>query len=127
MMKTIENKFFLIAVIVLSGIFSSCTKYIEVEGENRQQELVLNGLMIADSIFAVELPLSKGYVDTGRRKKVGDGVVEIFDDQGQLIETLHHTQEGIYLGNETPLAGHSYTVKAEKEGLNVINARGHVP
>lgn len=123
-MKTIYKTIFLFAIAVST---SNCTKYIEFEGEDRPSELVLNGLMIADSVFAVELSLSRGYVDAGPLNKVENGIVEVFDEQGDLIETLDHTQEGLYFGNESPLAGHTYTVKARREGLNEINALDQVP
>ncbi len=127
-MRSIHNILkILFSVLVIAVISSSCEKYIDFEGENMPRRLVLNGLVQADSVFRVDLSHSLGYIDIGALSSVENGTVEVYLSDGLLLETLVHTEDGTYEGNQVAMAGQSYRVEARAPGMQDVWAADLVP
>lgn len=108
-------------------VLVSCTKYLDFEGEGATPRLVMNGLMYADSVFVVHLSNSVGYVDNLSIEKLTNGEVQVFNAEGNLIETLFHDGDGRYIGTQTAQAGQRYTITAEHAGFGSITANDRIP
>lgn len=106
---------------------SSCEKYLDYEGEDAKPRLVLNGTFTPDSVFSVELSNSSGYINKGSLNTIPYGKVAVFDSNGQFLDSLNHTTNGIYRGTQMASANKSYTVKASAGRLGSVWASDYIP
>ncbi len=118
--------FSLILVALVFG-FAGCTKYIEFEGDNATPRLVLNGVMLADSVISVTLSNSIGYLSQDGISRQTNGVVSLRDAEGNLIETLQHLSDGHYEGSTLAAMGATYLITAEHPGFEPVSASDRVP
>ncbi len=108
---------FLIAFILLG-----CEKYLEYDGEDAKPRLVLNGVFSADSTFSVELSNSQGYVSNGSLNTISNGKVAVFNENGELVDSLEHAGDGIYTGTALAQANALYEVRASAGAFGSIYA-----
>lgn len=113
------------AAIVLLN--SSCEKYIDFEGDEANPRLVLNGIFSPDSVFSVELSNSSGYGTKGSLQTIPYGKVAVFDNDGQFLDSLKHTINGIYKGTQSASANKSYSVQASAGNLGNVWASDYIP
>lgn len=122
------RKFAMIIVLGIAAIgFQSCEKYLDYEGSDAKPRLVINGIFSPDSIFTIELSQSAGYVTSGSLKTLKNGKVNVFSEQGILIDSLIHQEEGIYKGTATAVAGEAYTISAVANGFANAYATDAIP
>ena len=94
-----KKLFFLLSV---SFIYISCEKVIPFEGDVNIPKLVINSIFQSDSTFKVHVSSSRSVIDTASFQNIEDAVVKIKDDNGAIIETLNHLDNGFYLGQVFP-------------------------
>jgi len=112
------------AVVLLN---TSCEKYLDYDGEDAKPRLVLNGIFTPDSVFSVELSNSAGYSDKGSLTTISNGKVAVFDSNGNFLDSLKHTNNGVYKGVYTASANKSYTVQASAGSVGSVWASDYVP
>ena len=113
--------------ILMVFILLGCEKYLEYEGEDAKPRLVLNGVFSADSAFSVELSNSQGYVSNGSLNTISNGKVAVFNENGELVDSLEQAGDGIYTGTALAQANVLYEVRASAGALGSIYAIDFAP
>jgi hypothetical protein len=110
-------------------VFCSCSKYLELEGPEHEPKQVLNTVFFADSLWHVELSGSISIMEESPVTfvPIENATVEIYED-GQLVETLQHTEKGIYHSNtHRPTAGKHYRIVSKAPGFPDVEAQDQMP
>jgi len=108
-------------------IFSSCIKEVHIPIENKQSKLVLNGLFNTDSLWNVELSVSKYIYDTAAIELVDDAQVIVSDTKGNSFELLN-VGEGEYQSlTEKPIIGEVYSIEATHDTHENISSTNQLP
>lgn len=123
----LRKSYFILIGAAMVFLNSSCEKYLEYDGEDAEPRLVLNGTFTPDSVFSVELSNSSGYVNRGRLNTIPYGKVAVFDSNGQFLDSLIHTINGVYKGSHTASANKSYSVQASAGSLGSVWASDYIP
>ncbi len=127
-MKNKKIKYqYLIVLISLSHFFTSCEKYLEFDEEIKEPKIVVNSIIHPDSVFKVHLSRSLSVIDNGDLTSIENGTVEIYNENGALIETLTHNQYGEYRGNLNPSEGQTYQLKVSAIGYESVSAIDYIP
>src|SRR5690606_14108465 len=100
---------------------------IDFEGEDANPRLVLNGVFTTDSVFTVELSNSSGYINNQPLNTISFGKVAVFDHDGEFLDSLHHTSNGIYKGSVIPFDNSTYSVIATAGNLGTVSAQDYIP
>ncbi|NEN22158.1 DUF4249 domain-containing protein [Cryomorpha ignava] len=108
-------------------LLSGCEKYLDFEGEDATPRLVLNGAFTTDSIFSVQLSNSSGYIDKNPLNTIAYGQVLVYGENGEIIDSLHHTENGIYTGSVLASANSSYSVVANAGSFGTVSAQDYIP
>lgn len=106
----------------LLAVLSGCEKAVDVDVPFEDPKLVLNGFMNPDSSFTVHVSKSQFVLDMAELKNITDASVRIYEGDRLLGEMVHQT-EGLYrLEGVFPEPGKTYSIQAEKQGFNPVNA-----
>jgi hypothetical protein len=111
------------AMLLVAG----CTKFIDFEGDNAVSRIVLNGVFQPDSLITLKMSNSVGYIEDADNVALVQGNVALFDDQGNLIDSLQHQGNGTYRSTVVAQPGMQYTVAAEHAGFTSVWATDRVP
>lgn len=113
-----------IIIIIVAVILSSCEKTIELDLEQTQPRIVIEGQVTdVSSKNFVKISRSTGFYTTGKTPRVTDATVMVEDDQGNTFSFAHYQGNhpdslGLYFP-ETPFtgkAGRSYKLTVVAEG-----------
>lgn len=124
-MKPIITYLFIASLLLL--LLSGCEKYLEYEGEDATPHLVLNGIFTADSVFSVQLSNSSGYIDKAPLNTIPYGDVVVYGADGEFVDSLFHTNNGIYEGTALASANNNYSVVATAGSYGTVSAEDHIP
>ena len=122
-------------LITLSGLLAACTTLVDVELPDSEPRLVVNGLFLADTIWAVEVSRSFGGLEPGNFTYVEDATVEVLQD-GAVVSTLSLCERegvitpqpyGLYCAPERPVPGRSYTLRVAAPGYASVTATDYAP
>lgn len=121
---------FLFAMVV--ELTSSCSTVTDIDVGLDNPKYVLNALLTSDSSWHVSLTKSNNIRDNQYYfDSVNDAVVEIYDQNNVLVETLapstSHPYSGQYDGAMKPNEGEQYTIKARVAGEPVLLAGTDIP
>lgn len=119
-----KKLFFLLSV---SFIYISCEKVIPFEGDLNTPKLVVNSIFESDSTFKVHISSSRSVIDISPFQNVEDAVVKIKDDNGSIIETLNHLDNGFYLGQVFPEQNKTYQLEVIHPNYNNITSTDSLP
>lgn len=123
----LRKTYFILIGTVMVFLNSACEKYLDYDGEDAEPRLVLNGTFTPNSVFRVELSNSSGYVNRGSLNTISYGKVAVFDGNGQFLDSLIHTLNGVYKGSLKASANKSYTVQASAGSLGNVWASDYIP
>ena len=118
---------FIIIGFLLLLVLSGCEKFLDFEGEDAPPRLVLNGTFTTDSVFTVQLSNSSGYVDKAPLNTIPYGNVVVYGENGEFIDSLHHTAYGIYKGSVLASANTTYRVNATAGSFGTVSAKDYIP
>jgi hypothetical protein len=107
--------------------FNSCEKVVPFEGDIDSSKLVINSIFESDSIFKVHVSVSRSVIDTSSFQNIVDANVKIKDENGYLVETLNHTNNGFYSGQNIPEENKTYTLEVEHPNFTNITASDSLP
>tara|TARA_Y100000385_G_scaffold205270_1_gene212651 strand:- start:267 stop:1184 length:918 start_codon:yes stop_codon:yes gene_type:complete len=114
-------------IILISLIYISCEKIIPFEADITIPKLVINSIFESDSSFKVHVSSSRSVIDTASFKNIEDAVVSIKNENGNIIETLSHFQNGFYVGQKKPVENQIYFLEVEHPNYANINASDSLP
>lgn len=114
-------------LLIAIACFNSCEKVVPFEGDIDSSKLVINSIFESDSIFKVHVSVSRSVIDTSSFQNIVDAIVKIKDDNGYLVETLNHTNNGFYSGQNIPEENKSYTLEVEHPNFTNVKASDSLP
>ena len=114
-------------IILISLIYISCEKIIPFEGDITISKLVINSIFESDSSFKVHVSSSRSVIDTASFKNIDDAVVSIKNEDGNIIETLSHSQNGFYVGQKKPVENQIYSLEVDHLNYTNISASDSLP
>jgi hypothetical protein len=113
--------------VMLSILVLSCEKYLDFDDEIKDSKIVLNAGIDLDSTFKVHLSRSLSVLENGDLIALENGLVAIYDRNGNLVEELIHSANGFYEGTQYPSDNEIYKVLASVEGYKSIEATDSIP
>jgi hypothetical protein len=118
-----------IIIIIISLIFSlsACREYIDIDIDEKEKVMVLNGFLNTDSTVRVNLAQSLGVLESNNNFQfISDADVDFYED-GQMKESLQYDSLGYYSGTSRPQAGKSYEIRASAGSFKDIKSRIFIP
>lgn len=120
-----KYKHFLYIAPLIAFLFS-CEKEIEFKGDEVKTKLVLNGILMPDSVVKIQLTESRFFLDNSRSfNKIDHAEVTLWKD-GEQIEFLQHTSEGYYTGTYIPREGDNLRITASCPGFDPIECETQI-
>ena len=114
-------------IICISFLYISCEKVIPFDGDVTIPKLVINSIFVSDSTFKVHVSSSRSVIDTSPFQNIEDAIVTIKDNNGTIIETLNHLDNGFYAGQTYPSQNQIYTLDVNHPNYNNISASDSLP
>ena len=105
----------------------SCEKYLEFDQEIKDSKIVVNAMFDGDSTYSVHLSNSLSVIDNADLTTIENGIVEVFDLNGNLIESLIHVGMGYYKGTLYPQTNEKYQVVSSAPGYKTVSAIDTMP
>jgi len=115
-------------LIIITLIFIiSCEKEIKFNGDEIKTKIVLNGILMPDSVVKINLTESRFFLDgesgsysnNGSFKRIDNATVDLWKDE-KIIEKLHNIGEGYYIGSYVPQIGDNIRITASHESFDNI-------
>ncbi len=116
----------LVIVLFTIGI-TSCEKYIDFDDASKESKIVLNADINPDSTFLVHLSRSLSVLDSRDLISLENGKVDVWDLEGNFVETLDHIGNGFYRGTTYPQDYGGYRIVADVEGYKSVQAVDSIP
>lgn len=108
-------------------VFAACTKEVDLKIEGQESKLVLNGVVMQDSVLRVHLSVSRAVTDVRPLQHVHDAALQLFEE-GKAVGNWIYIDEGVYEAvGVKPKAGMQYTLQVSAAGLAPVEARVSVP
>jgi hypothetical protein len=120
-------RIFQLIIYVSAALALSCETTINVDIPREDSRLVVNAILAADSSVRLHLSSSRFSLDDTPIQPVKGAEVILFED-GQQVAVLEESQAGMngeagwYQSSYLPKAGHSYSLRATKEGFQTVEA-----
>jgi len=110
-------------LVVLGLVWASCERIIPFDPDQVDPVLVLYADLNPHKSFKAHLSRTIGILDEGEPQRIGDAVVWVEDSTGSVVDTLRPgvDADGFYYSPLKPVAGASYTVKAQWRELPVVS------
>lgn len=126
------KKDFLFIVIIIGT--TACTTIVDFDIPLNQPKMVVNSLFSPDSVWQLQITRSKNILDVASGSffpPVGDAVVTILDQNGQLVETITgYSGKNFgysYKGKTKPLPTQSYSIQVAVKNELLLQAVNKVP
>ncbi len=119
------NKYILGLSIII--ILFSCEKIIDIEIDEKDKKIVVNGILSTDSVVKVNISKSLNILDRQDVLYLNNATVKLYEN-GSFIEQLNYTENGNYKTSIfKPILGNTYKVEVESSGLTSVNAENKIP
>ncbi len=107
----------------------ACEKEIKFKGKDVNSKIVVNARISTDSVWAVHISKSLSILDKAKPSVLSLATVKIQDMQGNTIEELSYTSDGIYVSStgKKPEAGKSYKLQVSHTGYETVYAECFFP
>ncbi len=117
----------IIIVVLLSLAFLiACEKVIPLNIEYRNPRLVVNSMLMKDSLIKLDLSCSRIIIDNAEVKAVENASVKLYEN-GEFIESLSETSSGIYQASYRAKSGYLYSFEIEATDYEPITCETRVP
>ncbi len=103
----------------------SCVSRVELDFCDFESKVVVNSLLVPDSVIRVSLSESIPSDKEEIFPAYTNAIVEVFD--GQETIPLYHMGKGIFESPKTPVRGHSYHLRIQDRDGGKINATTKIP
>jgi hypothetical protein len=104
----------------------SCEKVIPLNIEYRDPRLVVNSMLMQDSLIKLDLSCSRIIIDNAEVKPVNNATVKLYKD-GNFLENLNETDAGIYLSTYRAESGKTYSFEIDAPDYEPITCETQVP
>ena len=111
---------------ILLIIICSCEKAIPFEQEIESNKVVVNGIYFRDSVWKIHLSKSRFILDTSTSTNLENATISILDQNANIIDTLHHVDNGFYIGFKSPNNG-PYMLNVKTSLNENINSTSILP
>lgn len=121
------KKVILIISLFLAFLFMiSCEKVIPLNIEYRDPRLVVNSMLMQDSLIKLDLSCSRIIIDNAEVKPVNNATVKLYEN-GNFLENLSETSSGIYISTYLAESGKTYSFEIEAPDYEPITCETQVP
>ena len=104
-----------------------CEKEIELDVPGQDSQIVLNGVLMEDSLLRIHLSQSRSVLDLEPLNAITDANIELLEN-GNPIAVWAYVDQGVYEAqNFKPQAGKQYQLKVSASGLKPVVANAVVP
>jgi len=108
-------------------IITSCQKTVIIDVGQVKPRLVVNSILIKDSLLRIQLSKSKSMLDTIlSNNRINDATIKIFEDD-ILKQTLTKGISGLYTATFKPLIYTDYRIEIENTGFGHVEASSRIP
>lgn len=108
-------------------LWFSCSKPIDIDIEEADKVLVLNGILNPDSTIRIHLSKSFGILELESAAEfIRDAEVDLYENN-ERVAGLEHTNNGVYVTDFYPQAGRDYTIRASIPDLPAVEADITIP
>lgn len=117
-------------LVTLIGVMAicSCQKVIEFDGDTKKSKLVINALFGTKDSIKVQVSKSLSVIDQARLKTLTDAQVALYDNSGNKLLDLPHTERGIYANaNGVIKPGTEYEIRVSHPDYDDVSAKDAVP
>lgn len=117
-------------LIVFTALFAfiACEKEIELKQEEVDPRIVVNSLFSEGDTIWVHLSESRNILFEETLPNLTSATAQLFDESDNLLGTFTHTTDGnYYLAEPTPVAGNTYKLKVNSEGMKEVTATSETP
>jgi len=115
-----KTKYFLYFATIVTAFLFACEKEIKFSGEEMKTQLVLNGLLTADSVVKINLTSSRFFLDDADTFKNIDHAIVTLWKEGNKIEEPANAGAGFYVGRTIPKPGNNFRITVSCEGFDPI-------
>ncbi len=122
-----KNKKYPVILFVVFFLISACEKNVDIDIEEIDPMIVLNGVLKADSTVEIYLSRTRHILDNRDITNISDASVEISDDAGNNALLKYGSDKLYETVNMQVIPGRSYTVTAAAPGFNDVSATCVIP
>ncbi|MGC3979106.1 MAG: DUF4249 domain-containing protein [Paludibacteraceae bacterium] len=116
-----------VKLLIFAGLFSSCEKVIEFNGERTKPLLVMNSILKADSIVRVHISKSRFFLDNDNEMSdINNAAVKLWINDAEQ-ETLRFVSEGDYYSSYKTKLGDNIKITASANSFNDISSTAIIP
>ncbi len=116
----------IIYISLLFIVLISCEKEIKFNGKYQEPKLVLNTLLLKDSIIKVDISSSQFILDYPKPTSLIPGASVKLYKNGTFIEQLTETKE-VYCSTHKVESNQNYSIKVAANGFDEITAQTRTP
>ena len=116
-----------LVIITISLLIISCEKIIDIDIEDKDKKIVVNGILSTDSLVKVNISKSLSILDDKDVHFINDAIVTLYENDN-FIEQLSSLDKGYYSTiSFKPTLEKRYKVTVEASGLKSVNAENTIP
>jgi hypothetical protein len=117
---------YLLSIAAVACFLSACEKVIEFKGNEVKTLLVLNGLVMPDSVVKIQLTESRFFLDNSWKfNLINDADVRLWKD-GSPVESLQSAGDGYYAGTYVPREGDNLRITASCSGFDPVECETQI-
>lgn len=114
-------------LLILSLVWVSCEKEVDIPIEYTEPKLVVNGLFNTDSLWEVEVSISQYIYESGSIPLIDDASVTITNSAGSSFSLINQGS-GLYTSlTEKPATGEVYTLNVSHSDYDNVSSSNQVP
>ena len=117
----------LLPLIAIILFITSCQKTVIIDVGQIKTRLVVNSVLIKDSLLQIQLSKSKSMMDSAQSiNLINDATIKIFADD-TLKQTLTKGISGLYTASFKPNLNSDYRIEIENTGFGHVEASSRIP
>ncbi|MBS2210352.1 DUF4249 domain-containing protein [Carboxylicivirga mesophila] len=114
-------------LLATAFLMSSCEKEIAYKGKELENFMVVNSVLLPDSLLSCRVTRSNTIFDDETIKVIGDATVEVYQDK-ELVEVLPYSPDGYYRSASLKaVEGQNYSFNISHESYETISGQTKVP
>ena len=107
---------------VLQCFALACTQEVELDIEGQDSKIVLNGVLMEDSVLRVHLTESRFVLDVNPLSSIPNASLQLYEN-GTAIGSWRYIENGVYEAiNIKPVAGREYKLQVKAPGKATVQA-----
>jgi hypothetical protein len=116
-----------LSIALMVALLISCELIVDVEVPFEEEQVTANSLFSPDSLWSVQLNLTRNILDEEPFKEIHDAQVVVLEGDHQ-VATLTHAGHGLFRSDtERPAPGKAYTLSVRAPGYSDVQASASIP